>query len=770
MRPPTTVPAPIPDASSPEPERTDLSRLSAVQLGEQLRGEAAVSRVAATTLLWRLKAVHAVLTGAEDSVLAARTAGVPESREEAGAERERLRPLALEALTCHPELLAQTTSTYFRDSSPLTALPAESLPALVPAVRALLATTQALEPVRTVQTFLARAGPRQVVEAGLTTDESPRVRRAVLQALCLSRMEGAVEVLRQLCTRPELTAVDRGLLLDRLEALGEDVSLLDPERTLPLEAWAELARAEGANAVPKDLRGLPLVTALAPLGELPVRWLLTQARELGEERLPRPFRHLLERHLPPQALGTLGRHALESWLSVKGKTGAAWMLSLIAEYGGDEAVTTICHQIDAWRRHQKPKANTAIRALGRIGTVFALSQLERIASAGGRYTESLVQNAREGLAEAAAARGLTPEQLREELVPDLGLTLEGLVVDMGPRRLRVKVRADRSLEVHHEGGRVTQSFPALRKDEDPVKHAEGKQRFDVLRKNLQPVLKAQLARLEEVLFVQDDYTLERWQRLFLRHPVLRLAIQPVLWSRLTPTGEVVGSFRVAEDWTLVDAQNAEVRLHPSESVGIWHPVLEDARTHALWGEHLADVRLYMTTHGAPSRAARNPSTVVSIFSATVGACHDSATVPAGFFASPSTTIPNCPGHSRRTSSAACPRGSMKLKHGQSGSRMVLMSQLKNRHPLRRASEKSQSSMPPSFRISSPSVRKPKSFPPKRPLKRHPFNFIVAHGSVFSSLFAWIVQSTRLPDTKWSHRAEMFVTRVQHRSVTLGPSQ
>ncbi|EPX59977.1 Molybdate metabolism regulator [Cystobacter fuscus DSM 2262] len=591
MLPPTPVPAPIPGAPSSEPEHTDLSRLSTVQLGEQLRGEAAVSRVAALTLLRRLEAVHAVLTGVEDAALAARTAGVPESREEAGAERERLRPLALEALTLHPELLAQTTSTYVRDGSPLAALPAESLPALVPAVRALLATTQALEPIRTVQTFLARAAPRQVVEAGLATDAPPRVRRAVLQALCGSRVDGAVEVLRQLCTRPELTALDRGLLLDRLEALGEDVSLLDRECTLPLKGWAELARVEGADVVPKDLRGLPLVTALAPLGDLPVRWLLTQARELGEARLPRPFRHLLERHLPPQALPSLGRHALESWLSVKGKTGAAWMLSLIAEYGGDEAVTTLCRQIDTWRRHQKPKANTAIRALGRMGTVFALSQLERIASAGGRYTESLVQNAREGLAEAAAVRGLTPEQLREELVPDLGLTLEGLVADLGPRRLRVKVRADLSLEVHHEGGRVTQSFPALRKDEDPVKHAEGKQRFDVLRKNLQPVLKAQLARLEEVLFVQDDYPRERWQRLFPRHPVLRLAIQPVLWSRLTPTGEVVGSFRVAEDGTLVDAQNAEVRLHPSERVGLWHPVLEDARTHALWGEHLADYRL-----------------------------------------------------------------------------------------------------------------------------------------------------------------------------------
>jgi hypothetical protein len=608
MLPPTPVPAPIPDAPSPEPECTGRSRLSAVQLGEQLRGEAAVSRVAALTLLGRLEAVHAVLTGVEDAVLAARRVGGPESREEAGAERERLRPLALEALTRHPELLAQTTSTYVREGSPLAALPVESLPALVPAVRALLATTQAIEPVRTVQTFLARAEPRQVVEAGLATDAHPRVRRAVLQALCRSRMDGgvdgAVEVLRQLCTRPELTAVDRGLLLDRLEALGKDVSLLDPERTLPLEAWAELARAEGANAVPKDLRGLPLVTALAPLGELPVRWLLTQARQLGEERLPRPFRHLLEQHLPPQALPALGRHALESWLSVKGKTGAAWMLSLIAEYGGDEAVTTICRRIDEWRRHQKPKANTAIRALGRMGTVFALSQLERIASAGGRYTESLVQNAREGLAEAAAARGLTPEQLREELVPDLGLTLEGLVVDMGPRRLRVKVRADLSLEVHHEGGRVTQSFPALRKDEDPVKHAEGKQRFDVLRKNLQPVLKAQLARLEEVLFVQDDYPQERWQRLFPRHPVLRLGIQPVLWSRLTPTGEVVGSFRVAEDGTLVDAQNTEVRPHPSERVGLWHPVLEDVRTHALWGEHLADYRLVQPFHQLQREALR----------------------------------------------------------------------------------------------------------------------------------------------------------------------
>ncbi|AKJ00068.1 Molybdate metabolism regulator [Archangium gephyra] len=562
-----------------------------MQLGEQLRGEAAVSRVAALTLLGRLEAVHAVLTGVEDAALAARTAGVPESREEAGAERERLCPLAQEALTRHPELLAQTTSTYVRDSAPLAALPAESLPALVPAVRALLTTTQALVPIRTVQTFLARAAPRQVVESGLATDAHPRVRRAVLQALCRSRVDGAVEVLHQLFTRPELTTVDRGLLLDRLEALGEDVSLLDSERTLSLEAWAELARAEGADAVPKDLRGLPLVTVLAPLGELPVRWLLTQAREMGEERLPRPFRHLLERHLPPQALPALGRHALESWLAVKGKTGAAWMLSLIAEYAGDESVTTICRQIDAWRRHQKPKANTAIRALGRMGTVFALSQLERIASAGGRYTESLVQNAHEGLAEAAAARGLTPEQLREELVPDLGLTPEGLVVDLGPRGLRVKVRTDLSLEVHHEGGKVTKSFPALRKDEDPVKHAEGKQRFDVLRKNLQPVLKAQLARLEEVLFVQDDYMLERWQRLFLRHPVLRLVLQPVIWCRLTPPGEVVGSFRVAEDGTLVDAQNAEVRLHPSERIGLWHPVLEDARTHALWEEHLMDYRL-----------------------------------------------------------------------------------------------------------------------------------------------------------------------------------
>src|SRR6218665_1687933 len=162
MLPPTTVPAPIPDASSPEPERTDLSRLSAVQLGEQLRGEAAVSRLAAPPLLGRLKAVHAVLTGAEDSVLAARTAGVPESREEAGAERERLRPLALEALTRHPELLAQAPPTYSPARPPPPPRPAQPLPALVRGARAPLATTQALEPARPVQTFLARAGPRQV--------------------------------------------------------------------------------------------------------------------------------------------------------------------------------------------------------------------------------------------------------------------------------------------------------------------------------------------------------------------------------------------------------------------------------------------------------------------------------------------------------------------------------------------------------------------------------------------------------------------------------
>lgn len=86
------------------------------------------------------------------------------------------------------------------------------------------------------------------------------------------------------------------------------------------------------------------------------------------------------------------------------------------------------------------------------------------------------------------------------------------------------------------------------------------------------------------------------------------------------------------------------------------------------------------------------------------------------------------------------------------------------------SEKSQSAIPPSVRLSSRSSRNPKSFPVNRPVNRHPLRLIGAQRTVFNSPLAWMVPLMNCPDIGTSDRPAALIMTVQSRSVRSGPSQ
>ena len=108
------------------------------------------------------------------------------------------------------------------------------------------------------------------------------------------------------------------------------------------------------------------------------------------------------------------------------------ILSLYGMYSDDKMVDILIKQIDEWVLQMRGKiAADAVRALGLSSSKLALMSIHAIAF---KYKHKQVRNAAKKLGLAAKTRGITEEELEDQLVPDLGFTIQGeKIIDFGNR-------------------------------------------------------------------------------------------------------------------------------------------------------------------------------------------------------------------------------------------------------------------------------------------------------------------------------------------------
>jgi hypothetical protein len=88
------------------------------------------------------------------------------------------------------------------------------------------------------------------------------------------------------------------------------------------------------------------------------------------------------------------------------------------------------------------------------------------------------------------------------------------------------------------------------------------------------------------MIASKQWPLDRWQRLFLQHPLLQVVGRSLIWQ----TDKQV-SFRIAEDLSLVDVNDDPVVLAADSQIRLWHPLYALEGEQQQWQEYLADYEL-----------------------------------------------------------------------------------------------------------------------------------------------------------------------------------
>ncbi|MEV7230104.1 DUF4132 domain-containing protein [Polymorphospora sp. NPDC051019] len=291
----------------------------------------------------------------------------------------------------------------------------------------------------------------------------------------------------------------------------------------------------------------------------------------------------------PVSLAEFGWGLFQRWLSVGAPAKEIWALDALGLIGDDDTVRRLTPLIRAWPGEAAHgRAVSGLSVLASIGTDVALMHLHSIAEK--VKFKGLKERAAEKIAEVAEDLGLSPEELADRLVPDLGLDADGsLTLDYGPRRFVVGFDEQLRPYVADTAGHRRKELPKPGVRDDESLAPEAYKRFAGLKKDVRTIAADQIRRLERAMVTQRRWTGAQFRELFVGHPLLWHIVRRLVWAIYDDAGTVTG-FRVAEDRTLADADDETLTLADDASVGIAHPMHLGEALPA-WSELFADYEI-----------------------------------------------------------------------------------------------------------------------------------------------------------------------------------
>lgn len=317
----------------------------------------------------------------------------------------------------------------------------------------------------------------------------------------------------------------------------------------------------------------------------------------------------------PESLSDFAWDLFTAWLSAGAVVKDNWAFTSLGVLGGDPVARRLTPLIRAW-----PGESAAARALlgldvlEAIGSDTALMMLNGMAQK--LKFANVKAHAQAKIAAIAAERGLSPQELDDRLVPELGLDARGTrVLDFGPRQFLVGF--DESLKpwVRDFGGGQAgarlKDLPKPGKSDDAEKAAAAADQFKALKKDARTIAQQQLPRWESAMCQQRRWEPEVFQRFMAAHPLMGHVAQRLVWGvyavevqddegelRVPSHGGTLQScFRVAEDASYSDAGDDRWELPAAAPqgqvlrIGLVHPLQMSADDHRAFAQQLADYEL-----------------------------------------------------------------------------------------------------------------------------------------------------------------------------------
>jgi hypothetical protein len=277
----------------------------------------------------------------------------------------------------------------------------------------------------------------------------------------------------------------------------------------------------------------------------------------------------------PASLADLGWSVFDAWVDAGKPLAESWALQALGHLGDDACAGRLAPLAQAWASEENDApAVLAVDVLARIGTDGALAHIQALARSSKGKTKP---HALATLEEVAAARLLTSDELAEALVPDLG----SIVLDFGPRQLRVTFDGTLTPRLLGEDGRRLDRLPKALSADDTARARIATERWNQLKKEAAEIASEQLLRFERAMCRGGRWSHASFRNLLAR-PLLAATARRLVWGVFDAAGARSSTFHVAEDGTLADVAGARFLLPDAASVGLVHPVDLDDATATAW--------------------------------------------------------------------------------------------------------------------------------------------------------------------------------------------
>ena len=385
-------------------------------------------------------------------------------------------------------------------------------------------------------------------------------------------------------------AVIDGVAAEYDAASGQDVSA----------ALAALRSADPLNILPARMPALPGFFSAATFrrpelktgGPLPVSAIehIGSMLAISKPEAPYPGIDIVREVCSSESLAEFAWDLFEAWMTAGAPAKENWAFHALGLLGDNGTVHRLTPKIREWPGESAhARAVAGLDILTTIGTDLALMSLNAIANK--VKFKGLQEKAREKIAAIAEARGLTTDELADRLVPDLGLDATGVTtLDFGPRQFTVAFDETLKPFVRDSQGARLKDLPKPLRSDDAEKSAAASERYKALKKDAKAIASTQVTRLELAMVGQRRWQKADFELFFLEHPVMRFLAARLVWG-VYAEGRFVEGFRIAEDWTLADAEDALYTLPEGATVGIAHVLAMPIEAQAAFGQIFADYEI-----------------------------------------------------------------------------------------------------------------------------------------------------------------------------------
>jgi hypothetical protein len=266
----------------------------------------------------------------------------------------------------------------------------------------------------------------------------------------------------------------------------------------------------------------------------------------------------------PRSLAEFSWDVARGWELAGGKTRSKFMLESLAYFADDEVTRRTTPAI---------RARYIVDVLRSIGTDAAVMELATIAYRGSGSSAyfSSETAAEEQLAEIAIGRGLSKDDLEDLIVPTVQVDDKcTIVLDYGPRKIRVGFDEHLDPYIDADDGKRLRALPPKRKTDDPEKISAAKAIWHELKEDVSAIAARRISSLERAMTTGRTWSKRGWETAWLASPLMFHLARRVIWvEQSTKT-----TFRLSEDRTLADQNDASFELTDESLIGVAYPYRE----------------------------------------------------------------------------------------------------------------------------------------------------------------------------------------------------